>query len=62
MPPLRSAPLTSPMTHLRETTKDMVLAVAQSDMNGLSAAVNLVTLKDSVDFSLAALAGYETYV
>ena len=61
MPPQRSAPLTSPRTHVRETTKDIVTAVAHSDINGLSSAVNTVALKD-IDIQLTALSGYETYV
>ena len=61
MPPQRSAPLTSPRTHLRETTKDIVTAVAHSDINGMSSAVNTVALKD-IDIQMTALSGYETYV
>ena len=61
MPPQRSAPLTSPRTHIRETTKDIVTAVAHSDINGMSSAVNTVALKD-IDIQLTALSGYETYV
>lgn len=60
MPPQRSVPLTSPRTHLRETTKDIVTAVTHSDINGVSA-VNTVALKD-IDVQMTAISGYETYV
>ena len=60
MPPQRSMPLSSPRTHLRETTKDIVTAVTHQDINGVSA-VNTVTLKD-IDVQMTALSGYETYV
>ena len=58
--PLRSAPLASPRTHLRETTKDIVTAVTHHDINGLNA-VSTVALKD-IDVQMTALSGYETYV
>ena len=46
----------------RETTRDFVTAVAHSsDINGVSAAVNTVALKD-IDVQMSALSGYETYV
>jgi len=61
LPPQRSAPLSSPRTHLRETTKDIVTAVTHQDVNGMSAAVNTVALKD-MDVQMSALSGYETYV
>lgn len=59
-PPLRSAPIASPRTHLRETTKDIVTAVTHHDINGMTA-VSTVALKD-VDVQMSALSGYETYV
>jgi hypothetical protein len=58
--PLRSAPIASPRTHLRETTKDIVTAVTHHDINGMNA-VSTVALKD-VDVQMSALSGYETYV
>jgi len=58
--PLRSAPLASPRTHLRETTKDIVTAVTHHDINGMNA-VSTVALKD-IDVQMTALSGYETYV
>jgi hypothetical protein len=62
MPPQRSQPLTSPRSHRRETTRDFVTAVAHSsDINGVSATVNTVALKD-IDVQMSALSGYETYV
>jgi hypothetical protein len=57
MPPQRSVPLTSPRTHLRETTKDIVTAVTHQDING----VNTVALKD-IDVQMTSMSGYETYV
>jgi len=66
-------PLTSPRTHMRETTKDMVTAVTthhhqlsqhrhHHDINGLTnAVVSTVALKD-IDVQMTALSGYETYV
>ena len=62
MPPQRSVPLTSPRTHLRETTKDIVTAVTthHQDINGMNA-VNTIALKD-MDVQMSALSGYETYV
>lgn len=59
-PPLRSVPLTSPRTHMRETTKDIVTAVTHQDINGVSA-VNTVALKD-IDVQMNSFSGYETYV
>lgn len=60
-PPVRSQPLTSPRTHLRETTKDIVTAVTHhQDINGVNA-VNTIALKD-IDVQMSALSGYETYV
>ena len=58
--PVRSAPLASPRTHIRETTKDIVTAVTHQDINGLNA-VSTVALKD-IDVQMSALSGYETYV
>jgi len=63
MPPIghgRAAPMASPRTHLRETTKDIVTAVTHHDINGLNA-VSTVALKD-IDVQMSALSGYETYV
>jgi hypothetical protein len=59
-PPLRAAPMASPRTHLRETTKDIVTAVTHHDINGMNA-VSTVALKD-IDVQMSALSGYETYV
>lgn len=59
-PSLRSVPLTSPRTQLREATKDIVTAVTHHDINGVNA-VNTVALKD-IDVQMSALSGYETYV
>jgi len=56
----RAAPMASPRTHLRETTKDIVTAVTHHDINGLNA-VSTVALKD-IDVQMSALSGYETYV
>ena len=58
--PLRTAPLTSPHSHSRETTKDIVTAVTHQDINGMNA-VSTVAVKD-VDVQMTALSGYETYV
>ena len=58
--PVRAAPLASPRTHMRETTKDIVTAVTHQDINGLNA-VSTVALKD-IDVQMTALSGYETYV
>jgi len=58
--PVRSAPLASPRTHMRETTKDIVTAVTHQDINGMNA-VSTVALKD-IDVQMSALSGYETYV
>ena len=59
--PQRSAPLTSPRTHVRDATKDIVTAVTHhQDVNGVNA-VNTIALKD-IDVQMSALSGYETYV
>ena len=59
-PPVRSAPMASPRTHLRETTKDIMTAVTHHDINGMNA-VSTVALKD-IDVQMSSLSGYETYV
>jgi len=60
--PLRSAPLSSPRTHMRESTKDIVTAVTHQEVNGCNA-VSTVALKDiDVQMNLSSLSGYETYV
>ncbi len=54
--------LSSPRTHVRESTNNMVTAVThQKDVNGISGAVNTIALKD-IDVQMSALSGYETYV
>jgi hypothetical protein len=71
-------PLTSPRTHLRETTKDMVTAVTthhhqlsqqqhhrhhHHDVNGLTTnAVVSTVALKDIDVQMTALSGYETYV
>ena len=60
VPPRRAEPMTSPRTHLRETTKDIVTAVTHHDINGMNT-VSTVALKD-IDVQMSQLSGYETYV
>lgn len=59
--PSSAVPFTSPRTHPRETTKDMVTAITHRDVNGVNTVTNTVTSKD-IDAQLNSMSGYETYV